>query len=268
MTNDDTILREVDQALAEDNTATAFQKNLPLILGAAFIVVAGVGGFQVWQSNRADAAENASRAYEAAVTAGEGDEAEAQLAALAGAGGGYGAIAKMRLAGEHASHGDAGKALSLYREVYGESGGSKRVKDLARLRAAYLSITEGRDAVIKDAGALEADTTPIGDYAREILALAALKAGDYQTAESMFLKAAATLEAPEPLRQRAREFAALAAAGKSGVTPPSFEASTKSDAELLLEQLQEAGSDLSSIIAPPKDAPELSPAPVTPPSNE
>jgi len=267
VTNDDTILREVDQALAEDKTATAFQKNLPLILGAAFVAIAGVGGYQFWQSNRTAAAEQASRAYEEAVKAGEGDEAKAQFEALAkGGGGGYATIAKMRLAGEHASQGETSKALGLYRDVYSAGGASKRVRDLARLRAASLSISEGRDAVIKDVGALETDATPIGDYARELLALAALKAADYQTAETMFLKAAASLDAPEPVRQRAKEFAAIAAAGKSGVTPPSFETSTKSDAELLMEQLEAAGADLSSIIAPPTDAPVAAPA--VPPSNE
>lgn len=267
MTTDDPILREVDQALAEDKTATEFKKNLPILLGAAFVAVAGVGGYQAWQSNRAAVAEKASIAYEEAAKVGEGEAAEQQFEALAAGEGGYGAIAKMRLAGEHASHGDTVKALALFREVYADSGASKRVKDLARLRAAAIAVSEGRDAVIKDLGALDADTSPLGHYAREILGLAALKAGDFQTAETIFLKAAATLEAPEPLRARAKEFAALAAAGKSGATLPSFEASTKSDAELLMEQLEAAGSDLSSIIAPPTEEPAPAPEAV-PQSNE
>jgi hypothetical protein len=262
VTTDDPILREVDQALAEDKTATEFKKYLPLIIGAAVLAVGGVGGYQAWRSNRAATAEKASVAYEAAVKAGEGDEAEQQFESLAAGQGGYAAIAKMRLAGEHATQGETAEALTLFREVYTSSDASKRVKDLARLRAAYLAAADGRDAVIKDIGPLEADTSPLGHYAREILALAALKAGDYQTAETMFLKAAATLEAPEPLRARAKEFAALAAAGKSGVTLPAFEASSKSDAEILMEQLQEAGSDLSSIIAPQAD--EAPPQPEAP----
>lgn len=266
MTNDDPILREVDQALAEDKTATEFKKNLPLIIAAAVAVIAGVGGYQAWQANKTATAEKASLAYQSAVEAGEGDEAEKQLEALAAGGGGYALIAKMQLAGEHASHGETGKALSLYRDVYGAGGGSKRIKDLARIRAAYISVSEGRDAVIKDIGALETDTSALGHYAREILALAALKAKDFQTAETMFLKAAADLAAPEPVRQRAKEFAALATAGKSGVALPSFEASTKSEAEILLEQLEAAGSDLSSIIAPDNaaggaDAPQPQPQP-------
>ena len=250
MTTDDPILREVDQALAEDKTATEFKKNLPLIIGAAIAMVAGVGGYQAYQANKTAAAEKASLAYQSAIDAGEGEEAEKQLETLAAGDSGYAQIARMRLAGEHAAHGEKEKALSLYREVYGASGGSKRLKDLARIRAAYLSVADGRDAVIRDIGALETDTSALGHYAREILALASLRAKDFQTAETMFLKAAADLTAPEPIRQRAKEFAALATAGKSGVELPSFEASTKSEAEILLEQLEAAGSDLSSIIAP------------------
>ncbi|HBK92920.1 MAG TPA: hypothetical protein DDZ68_14730 [Parvularcula sp.] len=250
MTTDDPILREVDQALAEDNTAREFQKRLPLILGAAALTIAGVGGYQLWRSNRDAAAEKASIAYEDAAKAGDGEAARKAFEALAGGKGGYAAIARMRLAGEQAALGDTAKALALFREVYASSDASKRVKDLARIRAAYLAAGEGRDAVIKDIGPLEADTTALGYYAREILGLAALRAADYQTAETMFLKAAATLEAPEPVRARAKEFAALAAAAKSGAVLPSFEASAKSDVEILKEQLEAAGSDLSSIIAP------------------
>lgn len=257
MTTDDPILREVDQALADDKTATEFKKNLPLIIGAAIAVVVGVGGYQAYQANKTAAAEKASLAYQSAIDAGEGAEAEKQLEAIAAAGdGGYAQIARMQLAGEHASHGEKDKALSLYREIYGARGGSKRIKDLARIRAAYLSVADGRDAVIKDVGALETDTSALGLYAREILALASLRAKDFQTAETMFLKAASDLAAPEPVRQRAKEFAALATAGKSGVELPNFDASTKSEAEIFLEQLEAAGSDLSSIIAPaaPDDA--------------
>jgi hypothetical protein len=259
VTTDDPILREVDQALAEDRSATEFKKNLPLVLGAAFVAIAGVGGYQAWRSNRAAVAEKASIAYEAAAKAGAGEAAEKEFGALADGRGGYGAIAKMRLAGEHASRGETGKALTLFREVYASGGASRRVRDLARIRAGYLAIAEGRDAVIGDVGALETDASVLGHYARDALALAALKAADYQTAETMFLKTAATLEAPEPLRARAREFAALAAAGKSGTSLPSFEASTKSDAERLMDELEAAGSDLSSIIAPQAEAPPPAP---------
>ncbi|MCB2112913.1 MAG: tetratricopeptide repeat protein [Parvularculaceae bacterium] len=248
MTNDDTMLREVDQALAEDETAETIQKNLPAVIGAALIVVAGVGGWQFWNHRHDKNAAVQSAAYSQAVVMSGTDEGTAALEAIAAKKGGYAAIARMRLAAEKAAAGETGAAIDLYRKVYEEGGASKRLKDAARLHAAYLSVDEGRDAVLKDIGELDTDETQIGFYAREIVALAAFKAEDYQAAEEMFLRAAASPNAPEPVRSRAGEFAALAAAGKAGVEFPTFERDTRSDAERYLEGLEEAGGDLSSIL--------------------
>lgn len=273
MTNDETILREVDQALAEDSTAESIRKNLPAIIGAALIVIGGVGGWQFWTSQRAAAAAKASAAYDEALKLADADKSVAALEALAAKGGGYATLAKLRLAGEFASKGENEKALGLYREVYGSGGGSKRLRDMARLRAAYLSLADGRDAVLKDVGSLETDKTEIGFYAREALALAALRAGDYQSAEEMFRKAASSPDAPEPVRLRGAEFAALAGAGKAGVVLPEIEESTKSDVDRYFETLEQAGSDLSSIVKgddepPPAATEDPAAAPANPQENE
>lgn len=249
MTNDDTMLREVDQALAEDETAQTIQKNLPAVIAAALVVVASVGGWQFWNHQRTETAVRQSAAYDAALRLAGTEEGTKALEAIAEKNGGYGAVARMRLAGEKSAAGERAEAIALYREVYAGGGASKRLKDMARIHAAYLSVEDGRDAVIKDVGALETDETALGFYAREIIALAALKAEDYQSAEEMFLKAASSPDAPEPVRLRAGEFAALAAAGKAGVAFPAIERDTKTDAERYLEGLEEAGSDLSSVLS-------------------
>lgn len=248
MTNDETILREVDQALAEDQTAKTLTRNLPAVIGAAVIVVAGVGAWQLWSSQRAAASAKSSAAFDEALKQSGAEAGTKALEAIAAKGGAYGALAKMRLAGDHAAKNEREKALELYRAVYSSGDGSKRLKDMARIRASYLSLADGRDAVLKDLGDLETDKTALGFYARESIALAALKAGDYQSAEQMFRVAASTPQAPEPIRLRAGEFAALAGAGKAGVEFPAIEASAKSEAERYLEGLEQAGSDLSSIV--------------------
>lgn len=272
MTTDDTILREVDQALAEDKTSRTIRQNLPAIIAAALVVVVGVGGWQYWTTERAASAAKSSAAYDEALQEADEGKAEILLEAIAEEGGPYAPLAKMRLAGDQASHGEREKALGLYREVYDSGGGSKRLKDMARLRAAYLSLADGREAVLKDIGELDTDETAIGFYAREIVALAALKAGDYQSAEEMFRKAASSPEAPEPIRLRAGEFAALAGAGKAGVEMPAIAESARSDAERYLETLEEAGGDLSSIVGGPAPAPAAEspqePAPDEPQTNE
>lgn len=262
MTNDDTMLREVDQALVEDQTSAAVKRNLPLIIGAAAVVLAGIAGWQVYSSNRAVEAVKSAKAYEEALEAvgGGGEAGRAPLEAIAAGKDGYAALARMRLAGAVAAEGDREKALEHYRAVYNARSASKRLKDLARLRAAYLSVADGRDAVIADVGPLETDTSALGHYAREILGVAALKAGDYQGAETMFLKAASSLDAPEPVKIRAKEYAALAAAGKAGVKFPVFKESGKSQIEQMMEQLEEAGTDLGAVLENSGAAPDAAAA--------
>lgn len=254
MTNDETMLREVDQALAEDETAETIQKNLPAVIAIALVIIGGVGGWQFWNHQRTVAAARQSAAYDEALRLAGTEEGTKAFEAIAEKNDGYGVVARMRLAGEKAAAGDRGAAVALYREIYAGGAGSKRLKDMARLHAAYLSVAEGREAVINDIGSLDTDETEIGFYAREIIALAALKAGDYQSAEEMFLKTASAPDAPEPVRLRAGEFAALAAAGKAGVEFPAIERDSKTDAERYLEGLEEAASDLSSILSGSGDA--------------
>lgn len=257
MTNDETILREVDQALAEDKTSQTLTKNLPAVIGAALVVIAGVGGWQFWSAQRAATSAKASAAYDEALKQSGAEEGTKAFEAIAEGGGAYAALANMRLAGELSAKGEREKALGLYRTVYSGGAGSKRVKDMARIRASYLSLADGRDAVLKDIGDLETDKTAIGFYAREVIALAALKAGDFQSAEEMFRKAAISADAPEPIKLRAGEFAALAGAGKAGVEMPVIEESTKTEAERFLEGLEAAGEDLSSIVDGGGDAPVI-----------
>lgn len=248
MTNDETIMREVDQALAEEKASEGIRKNLPAIVGAALIVVVGVGGWQYWTAQREQKAIAASAAYETALKAGTDEERIAALEKISGQSGGYAVLAKLRLAGEAAGKGEREKALGLYREAYAGAAGSKRLKDAARLKAGYLALEDGREAVLRDVGSLETDETAIGFYAREIIALAALEAGDFQAAEQMFRKAASDPKAPQSIQLRAGEYAALASAGKAGVKFPAIEHSKKSQDELYLEQLEKAGSDLSTVL--------------------
>lgn len=255
MTNDDTMLREVDQALAEDKSSQSLKKNLPLVIGAAALIIAGVGGWQYWVSHKAARSAKQSIAYNEALKATGGADADKMMAAIADEGGAYGALATMREAADLAIKNERAKALELYRSVYEKSAASKRLKDVARLRASYLSLDEGRDAVLKDVGELETDESALGYYAREVIALAALRAGDYQSALEMFRKAATSPDAPETIKVRAEEFGALAAAGKSGVKFPEIAAaSTKSESDQYLESLENAGEDLSSLLDPNADA--------------
>lgn len=219
MTNDDTVIREVDEAMAEDSQRAFIEKNGSLLIIAGAAIVLSVAGWQFWNAQKTARAEQAAVEFSTAVAtlASAPEDGRAALEGLAeSAPEGYALLAEMRRAASLANV-DREAALAAYRKIYNDGAGPKRLRELARLRAASLAFEDGRDAVLADLGDLPNSKSIFGYYAGELAALAALKAKDYQTAESMFLMYAADPQAPPPMRQRAEEFAALAAAGRAGV---------------------------------------------------
>jgi hypothetical protein len=220
VTNDETAFREVDQAVAEEEQLQFFKKYGAALIGAAAAFVVGVGGYQVWKAQADAAAAKAALEFRTVSETLEKTPAEGALALeafSAEAPEGYALMADLKRAGSLAGSGKRDEALSLYRKIYGAAETPKRVRELARLRAATLSIADGRDAALSDLGDLEASTSALGFYARELAGVASLDAKDYEGALSIFRKLADDEAAPEPVRGRAKEFAALASAGKSGV---------------------------------------------------
>ncbi|HXI86904.1 MAG TPA: tetratricopeptide repeat protein [Parvularculaceae bacterium] len=220
MTNDEAVLREVDQAVAEDQQWEFFRRNGPALIGAAAAIVLGVAGWQFWKARETSRENAAAVEFHTATDALQKNPQEGRkaLAALAeNAPGDYAALANLQIAASLAGAGDEAGALEAYRMVYRKDGAPHRLKAVARLRAAELSLANGRDAMLADLDGLTEDKGEFGYYARELAAVAALEAKDYQGAHDMFSKAAADPAAPPPIRQRAEELAALAAAGKAGV---------------------------------------------------
>lgn len=220
LTNDDSVLREVDRAVAEDRQWANLRQNGPILVIGALAIVLVVGGWQVWSAQKSARAGEAAVEFAAASDAlgANPEDGRAALESVAAeAPGGYAALAEMRLAGSLAAGGDRDAALAAYRKIYNDGASPKRLRELARLRAAQLSLTDNREAVLSDLGSLTESKTAFGPYARELAAIAAFQAKDYETASEMFTTAAADPETPAPIRQRAEELAALAASGKAGV---------------------------------------------------
>lgn len=252
MAEDETVIREVDQSIAEDRQAEFLKKRGPALLGLAGAIVVGVAGWQFWKGQNRAVSEEASTAFWNAERS-FSDDAETGKAAFElvseGDSKGYAALAQFRLASFAIGEGDIDGALAHYASVYGNNAIAKRLRDVASLKAGYLSIDKGRDQVLAIVGSLEPEANPIGAHAREIIALSALEAGDYQTAESMFLQAASSTDAPLSLRTRAEQYAALASAGKAGVA-----LETKTGVEGFLDALDDRGSDLGTLLQDRVDA--------------
>lgn len=220
MAEDESVIREVEQELAEERQWAFFRKYGGALIGGAVAIVAGVAGWQIWAGQQSARASAAAIEYnEAAQSLAENpEEGRAALAAFAqDAPAGYASLAEFRRAGSLAAGGDREGALAVYRAIYQNTAAPARLRDLARLRAGYLSIADGRQATTADLGGLIDQASIFGGYAREIAAVAALEAGDYADAKTMFARAVDDVSTPAPVRQRAEEFAALASAGAAGV---------------------------------------------------
>ena len=220
MANDETVFREVDQELSDERQLNFIRQNGPFMLGASVLIVLFVAGLQIYNGQKSSAANTASIEFNTAATTFEDDRAagiNAYESITNTQTGGYQVLADLRLAGAFAADGDRAKALEHYRKVYNTGSIPKSLKNFARVRAAYLSLDEGRDAVLADLGELVEADTALGIYAREAAGIAALNDGDFETAKSTFEQLSINFSAPIAIRQRAEELAALSSAAKAGV---------------------------------------------------
>ncbi|MEM8935700.1 MAG: tetratricopeptide repeat protein [Pseudomonadota bacterium] len=220
MANEDSVLREVDQELAEERQWALFRKYGPAVIGAATMVVVGVGGWQVYSGRKADAIETRALEYRDAVALLSEDRTagRAALGALSSeTSEGYGVLARFQRAASLEADGDRRAAIEAYREIYLNSGAPDQLKDFARLRSAYASLVDGRDAALGELGGLENGDSVFASYASEIAGIAALDAGDFETALSIFRRLTVDVTLSDVIRFRAEEYAALAEVGKTGV---------------------------------------------------
>ncbi len=220
MANEDSALREVDQELAEDQQMAMFRKYGPAAMAAGVSLVLAVGGWQFWNAHNVSVAKEKALEFNNAIDllVEEPEQGRIALGALAEEGAsGYATLAELQRAASYARDGDRAAGIGVYREIYENNSTPKRIRDLARLRASYAALNDGRDAVMVHLGDLANEDGAFAYHAAEVSGLAALEARDYETALSIFRRLSVDLGAPEAVRVRAEDFAALADAGKAGV---------------------------------------------------
>ena len=221
MAPNDEFIREVDEEYRRDRIAQIWTRYNGVIIAAAFLVVASVGGWRYWEHVQETRSQAAAGRYEEALSLSrqdKSDEAEAALQALAKEDGtGYGLLARFRLAAELGQQSPEDGA-SAYDALSNDGNLSPLWRDLARLRAAWLRL-DGDPAKVRPA--LEPMAAPGNAWrhsARELLGLSGLKAGDMDYAGRWFDQIAADRETPPALRQRLAIYTALVAGGPVQVT--------------------------------------------------
>jgi hypothetical protein len=204
----DAIFREVDEELRREQLAKIWQQYGTYILAVAGLIIVGVGGWKWQEARRIAQVEAASVKYDAAnqlAADGKADDAQAALMAIAKSGAdGYGLLAKLRLAAVAVNAGKTDEAVAAYEGIAGNKSGDPILTDYAKLQIASLKLdkadwTESQNRLI----ALTDNANPWRYPARELMGLAAFKAGRLDDAKKFLGTLIADAKVPASIRSRA-----------------------------------------------------------------
>ncbi len=204
---------EVDEEVRREQLKKLWDKYSLYIIAAAFLIIAGVGGWRAYQYYEAKKAAEAGAAFDKAIELSEANkhaEAEAAFNALATkAPSGYRTLARLRAAGALAASDPQG-AAKLFDEIAADRGVGTAFQELAQIRAAGLLLDGTSYANMLQR--LEPLTGPGATYrhsAREMLALSAWRNGDTAAARKWLDLIAEDGETPPALRSRVEALQAL-----------------------------------------------------------
>ena len=229
----DTLFREVDEELRRERLEKLWDRYGIYVVVLAALVVAAVGGYQYLQTRKLAAAQAAGAQYEDALrlsTEGKPEEAAKIFSTLAESGPqGYATLARLQLAGTAVDAGRTAEAVSIYDALARESGIDPLLKGYAQFQAAALRAGEADFTELQNRlNDLTADASAWRYSARELLGLAALKAGRTEEARKMFEQLLADQRTPPGIMERAR--IAMASVVAADLVKPAAGADTGSAA--------------------------------------
>lgn len=207
-------LREVDDALREDEMRTAFQRWGKLAIVGVVILLASLGGYLFWQQQKHQSTAQQGEQFTVAlddVEAGKlGDSAKKLTALIADSNDGTKAAAQMLLAGIAIEQGKPADAVKLFDAVAADGDAPQPYRDLAAIRAVATNFEAMKpEDVVTRLKPLAEPGKPWFGSAGELVAMAYLKQGKNNLAGPLFAAISRDKEVPETLRARARQMAGL-----------------------------------------------------------
>lgn len=200
------IFTEVDEEVRRERARQLWARYGSLLIALAVVAVAAVGGWRGYQWYEAKQAAAAGALYDAATDLaeqGKGPEAETAFGKIAAEGaGGYRTLAKLRLAATTAER-DPKAGVAAYDAVASDGSVGKVFQEFAGVRAGMLlvdtatlpELTQRLEPLAQAGGAFR-------HSARELLALAAVKASDTAAAKKWFDMVLSDAETPQSVRSR------------------------------------------------------------------
>jgi len=219
------IFHEIEEDLRRDRLRKLWDRFGGLIIAAAVLAIvaaAGWSGYKYWRHQQAVAASEAFRSAITLYDAGKFPEAEAAFSAIAKDGpAGYRTLALFRAAAAAAAR-DKAAGVAAFDAIGADGRLPQLVRELALLRAALiLADIAGLPQVQQRVGVIASGTGPLRHSAREVLAMAQLKAGDLAAANKTATDMTSDGETPSGVRSRAELIRRLTAgAAPAPEVPP------------------------------------------------
>lgn len=211
--NSEAFMREVDEAVRQDQLLTVWQRYGRWILVAVVASLAAFGGWLYWQHYSKTQSETVSEQMDAALATatGGGTPDAKQLDALTQASQpGYRASALLVKAGTASRKGDAKGAIAAYGAMAADASLDQPYRDLALIRQTALEYESLKPQQIVDRlKPLAIEGAPWFGSAGELVAIAYMKMGKNDLAGPLFAGIAKDENAPQSIRSRARQMAGL-----------------------------------------------------------
>ena len=214
MAEPDTFLREVDEAVRQDQYRKLWDRYGVYALGSAVLVVAGVAGYKGWNYWQEKRAQDAGAKFTLALSMEDGaDAAKAReiFAGLAEQGPeGYRVLARFQLAAAEAKAGETDKAVADYDALATDPSVDPILQAYAKLQAAALRLEKADYAEMERRLKGLVDSNSAWQFsARELLGLTAYRLNDMREAERQFSALVGDQGTPPNLRERADMMLAL-----------------------------------------------------------
>jgi hypothetical protein len=216
---DDGLLREVEEELRRERLEKIWKQYGTYIIAGAAVIVLGVLGFKFWENHRIAAAQDTGARYEEAlllVNEKKDGSAEKEFEKIAVDGaGGYRALSQLQLAGSQSKQGKKADAVASYEALANDGTADEMLREFARLQAAGLRVGEADFTEMENRlTPLMTEESPWRYSARELLGLAAYKAGKTAEARTILTPLFVDQATPQSISERAQIVMAEIAAGE------------------------------------------------------
>ena len=227
----DALLRQIDEEVRRERYLKLWNQYGVYVLGAVAAIVLGIGGWKWYEHEQRTAAARAGAQFaEITQLLGEGKKEDAirgfeQIVKDGPTG--YTQLAQLRLAADARQNGKKDEALKYYETLANDSSADELLRGFANLQIAALKVdtaswTETQNRLTD----LVKDDSSWKYSARELLGLAAYKAGQYGEARKTFTELIAGADTPGSIRQRAQMVMTLITQKEAASSSPSTPAKT------------------------------------------